>query len=54
MPECYVRVIGLQLVDLPADGHSAKAPSGGERSDPLVDRRKLGLKRSTITDAAET
>jgi transposase len=50
--QCYGRIIGLRLSDLPADGCSTKAPSGGERSGPSpVDRRKLGLKRSTITDA---
>ena len=50
--ECYDRIIGLQLSDLPPDGCSTKAPAGGQRSGPSpVDRRKLGLKRSTITDA---
>lgn len=50
--ECYDRIVGLQLSDLPADGCSTKTPSCGERTGPsLVDRRKPGLKRSTITDA---
>jgi transposase len=48
----YDRMIGLQLHDLPADGCSTKAVCGGERAGPSpVDRRKGGLKRSTVTDA---
>jgi hypothetical protein len=49
----YDRIIGLDLHDLPLDGCSTKAPCGGNCSGPSpVDRRKVGLKRSTVTDAA--
>ena len=48
----YDRMIGLRLDDLPADGCITKAPTKSETSGPSpVDRRKGGLKRSTMTDA---
>jgi hypothetical protein len=48
----YDTMIGLELDDLLADGCMTKAPAKSETSGPSpVDRRKLGLKRSTATDA---
>ncbi len=48
----YDRLIGLQLEELAVDGCITKAPGGGERSGPSpVDRRKRGLKRSTVVEA---
>lgn len=48
----YDRMIGLRLDDLPADGCITKAPAKSQTSGPSpVDRRKGGLKRSTMTDA---
>ena len=50
--ENYDRIIGLDLQDLPLDGCHTKAISGGEKAGPSpVDRRKGGLKRSTVVDA---
>jgi transposase len=50
--ENYDRIIGLDLHDLPLDGCHTKAVSGGEKAGPSpVDRRKGGLKRSTVVDA---
>jgi transposase len=49
----YDRMIGLELNDLAVDGCITKAPGGGEHAGRSpVDRGKLGLKRSTLTDAA--
>ena len=49
----YDRLIGLDLADLVVDGCLTKAPCGGEKAGKSpVDRAKLGLKRSTLTDAA--
>lgn len=49
--EQYDRLIGLELDDLVVDGCITKAPSGGETAGRSpVDRGKLGLKRSTVTD----
>jgi transposase len=49
----YDRIIGLQLVDIAADGCITKAPCGGDKAGPsLVDRRKGGLKRSVATEGA--
>jgi hypothetical protein len=46
------RMIGLEVGDLAADGCITKAPCGGEKAGKSpVDRGKLGLKRSTVTDA---
>jgi Transposase DDE domain len=48
---CYDRMIGLELEQLSADGCIAKAPSGGECAGRSpVDRAKLGVKRSQLTD----
>jgi transposase len=48
----YDRLIGLDLADVAADGCITKAPCGGEKAGRSpVDRGKLGLKRSTATDA---
>jgi transposase len=48
----YDKLIGLELHDVAADGCSTKAPCGGEVAgrNP-TDRGKLGIKRSTLTDA---
>uniref|UniRef100_A0AAU2W5A3 IS5 family transposase n=1 Tax=Streptomyces sp. NBC_00008 TaxID=2903610 RepID=A0AAU2W5A3_9ACTN len=47
----YDRMIGLELDRLSADGCITKAPSGGECAGRSpVDRAKLGLKRSQLTD----
>ncbi|MFD0532318.1 IS5 family transposase [Kitasatospora arboriphila] len=47
----YDRMIGLELDRLAADGCITKAPSGGECAGKSpVDRAKLGLKRSQLTD----
>jgi transposase len=48
----YDRMTGLELSDLAIDGCITKAPCGGEVAGRSpVDRGKLGLKRSMITDA---
>lgn len=48
---CYDRMIGLELDQLSADGCITKAPSGGECAGRSpVDRAKLGIKRSQLTD----
>lgn len=45
------RMIGLDLEDLAVDGCITKAPCGGETAGRSpVDRGKLGLKRSTLSD----
>lgn len=51
----YDRMIGLALDDIAVDGCLTKAPCGGEVAgrNP-TDRGKLGLKRSTLVDAAGT
>jgi transposase len=48
----YDRLFGLELEGLAVDGCVTKAPCGGQAagSSP-VDRRKQGLKRSTVTEA---
>lgn len=48
----YHKLIGLELHDIAVDGCSTKAPCGGEVAgrNP-TDRGKLGIKRSTLTDA---
>lgn len=47
----YDRIIGLDLDDVVVDGCITKAPCGGEKAGRSpVDRGKLGLKRSTLTD----
>lgn len=47
----YDRMIGLELDLLSADGCITKAPSGGECAGKSpVDRAKLGMKRSQLTD----
>jgi transposase len=51
--EQYDPMIGLDLGDVAADGCITKAPCGGQAAGRWpVDRGKLGLKRSTLTDAA--
>lgn len=48
----YEKMIGLELDDLAADGCITKAPCKGDTTGPSpVDRRKQGLKRSTVVDA---
>lgn len=48
----YDKIVGLQLDDLSADGCLTKAPCGGDKAGPSpVDRRKGGMKRSTVVDA---
>jgi transposase len=48
----YDRLFGLELEQLAVDGCTTKAPCGGESAGPSpVDRRKQGLKRSTVTEA---
>jgi hypothetical protein len=48
----YDRLFGLELEHLAVDGCITKAPCGGQTAGPSpVDRRKQGLKRSTVTDA---
>jgi len=48
----YDRMHGLQLERLAVDGCITKAPCGGQTAGPSpVDRRKQGLKRSTVTEA---
>jgi transposase len=48
----YDRLFGLELEHLAVDGCSTKAPCGGQTAGPSpVDRRKQGLKRSTVTEA---
>jgi transposase len=50
--EGYDRMIGLDLDDLAVDGCATKAPCGGDVAGKNpTDRGKLGIKRSTITDA---
>jgi transposase len=49
----YDRLLGLELEQLAVDGCTTKAPCGGQVAGPSpVDRRKQGLKRSILTDAA--
>jgi transposase len=49
----YDRLFGLELEQLAVDGCTTKAPCGGQTAGPSpVDRRKQGLKRSTVTEAA--
>jgi hypothetical protein len=50
--EGYDKIIGLELEDLSVDGCITKAPVKGDKAGPSpVDRRKQGLKRSTMTEA---
>lgn len=48
----YDRMVGLELANVAVDGCLTKAPCGGEVAgrNP-TDRGKLGIKRSTLTDA---
>lgn len=47
----YDRIVGLLLQDLAVDGCITKAPGGGDCAGPSpVDRRKLGMKRSLLTE----
>jgi transposase len=47
----YDQMVGLELVDLPGDGCTVKAPGGGACAGPSpVDRRKQGTKRSQLVD----
>lgn len=51
--QAYERMIGLDLEDLAVDGCLTKAPNGGEVAGRSpVDRGKLGLKRSVVTEGA--
>jgi transposase len=48
----YDRLFGLELEQLAVDGCITKAPCGGQTAGPSpTDRRKQGLKRSTVTEA---
>ena len=48
----YQRLFGLEVEHLAVDGCITKAPCGGQTAGPSpVDRRKQGLKRSTVTEA---
>jgi transposase len=48
----YDRLFGLELEHLAVDSCITKAPCGGQTAGPSpVDRRKQGLKRSTVTEA---
>ncbi len=48
----YDRYIGLELSEVAVDCCITKAPCGGEKAGrSLVDRGKLGIKRSTAVDA---
>jgi transposase len=48
----YDRMLGLELEHLVVDGCITKAPCGGQVAGPSpVDRRKQGLKRSTVVEA---
>ena len=48
----YQRLSGLELEHLAVDGCITKAPCGGQTAGPSpVDRRKQGLKRSTVVEA---
>ena len=48
----YDQLFGLELEHLAVDGCITKAPCGGQTAGPSpVDRRKQGLKRSTVTEA---
>jgi transposase len=50
--DAYDRLFGLELEHLAVDGCITKAPCGGQTAGPSpVDRRKQGLKRSTVTEA---
>jgi transposase len=50
--DAYDRLFGLELDHLAVDGCITKAPCGGQTAGPSpVDRRKQGLKRSTVTEA---
>lgn len=45
------QIVGLDLADVSVDGQITKAPCGGEAAGKSpVDRRKLGIKRSRLTD----
>lgn len=49
--QAYDQVVGLKLGDVSVDGRHAKAPCGGQCAGPSpVDRRKLGIKWSLLTD----
>jgi hypothetical protein len=46
-------MIGLDLADIAVDGHTSKAPCGGECAGRSpVDRAKGGMKRSQLTEGA--
>ncbi len=50
--DAYDRIIGLELGDVSVDGCLVKAPCGGDAAGrSLVDRGKLGTKRSLLVDA---
>jgi transposase len=50
--DAYDRLFGLELDHLAVDCCITKAPCGGQTAGPSpVDRRKQGLKRSTVTEA---
>jgi hypothetical protein len=50
--EPYYKDVASLLLRLALDGCITKAPCGGQTAGPSpVDRRKQGLKRSTVTEA---
>jgi transposase len=51
--DAYDHFVGLNFDAVAVDGCITKAPCGGDKAGPSpVDRRKGGLKRCTVTDAA--
>jgi transposase len=49
--DSYDRIVGLALRDISVDGCITKAPGGGDCAGPSpVDRRKQGMKRSSLVD----
>lgn len=50
--DAYKLILGLELSDVAVDCCITKAPCGGEIVERSpVDRRKQGIKRSTVVDA---
>ncbi len=48
--EAYDAIVGLDLADITVDGQITKAPCGGVAGKSPVDRGKLGIKWSRMTD----
>jgi transposase len=50
--DAYDKIVGLELGDVSVDGQITKAPAGGQAAGKSpVDRRKLGIKWSRLTDS---